>query len=129
MPNLQYLILTHNWVKDITPLESCKKLIYLELYWNDYIPDYTPLLECTALKDLNVSGTFADLEPLKQMTWLENLWANGCGVTESEYRELCDALPNTRIECRGGDYTSNGWRNVQGYYDMRDIMGLSYNSW
>ena len=129
MPNLEYLILTHNWVKDLTPLESCKKMIYLEIYWNDHIPDYTPLLQCTSLLDLNLSGSFADLEPIKQMTWLENLWANCRGVSDAEYRELQEALPNTHIEYRGGDYTSYGWRDVPRYFEMRDIMGLGYNHW
>ena len=129
MPNLKYLILTHNWVKDLTPLESCKKLVYLELYWNDWIPDYTPLQGCTALEDLNVSGTYADIEPLTKMTWLKNLWANRCNLTEAESQMLEDALPNTKVVSREGMYTGGGWREVQGYYDMRDIMGLPYNHW
>ena len=129
MPKLKYLILTHNWVKDLTPLSTCKELIYLELYWNDWIPDYTPLQGCTALKDLNVSGTFADIEPLMEMTWLENLWANRCNLTEAESRKLEEALPNTKVVSREGMYTGGGWRQVQGYYDMRDIMGLPYNHW
>lgn len=129
MPKLKYLILTHNWVKDLTPISTCKNMVYLEIYWNDHIPDYSPLVECTSLVDLNLSGSYADLEPIKQMTWLENLWATCRGVSESEYRELCEALPNTKIEYRGGDYTSYGWREVQGYFDMRDIMGLPYNHW
>lgn len=129
MPKLKYLILTHNWIKDLTPLSTCKNMVYLEIFWNDYIPDYSPLLECTSLVDLNLSGTYADLEPLKQMTWLKNLWANCRGVTEAEYQELAAALPNTHIEYTGGNYTSYGWREVQGYYDMRDIMGLPYNHW
>lgn len=129
MPNLKYLILTHNWIKDLSPISGCKNLVYLEIYWNDYIPDYTPLLGCTSLVDLNLSGSYADLEPLKQMTWLKNLWANCRGMTDAEYQELSAALPDTHIEYRGGDYTSYGWREVQGYYDMRDIMGLPYNHW
>ena len=129
MPNLEYLILTHNWVKDLTPLSTCKKLIYLELYWNDYIPDYTPLQGCTALKDLNVSGTYADIEPLFELTWLETLFANRCNLTEKESRMLEDALPDTKVVSREGMYTGGGWRQVQGYYDMRDIMGLPYNTW
>lgn len=129
MPNLKYLILTHNWIKDLTPISTCKNLVYLELYWNDYISDYTPLQGCTALEDLNISGTFASIEPLKEMTWLKNLWANCRGMSESGYQELSNALPNTHIEYKGGDYTSYGWREVQGYFDMRDIMGLPYNRW
>lgn len=129
MPNLQYLILTHNWLRDISPLSSCKKLVYLEIYWNQYVEDYTPLLGCTSLVDLNLSGTFADLEPLKQLTWVKNLWANCRNMTQAEYQELSEALPDTHIEYRGGDYTSYGWREVQGYFDMRDMMGLPYNHW
>ena len=129
MPNLKYLILTHNWIKDLTPISTCKKLEYLEIYWNEHIPDYTPLLGCTALKDLNLSGTYADPAPLQQMTWLENLWANATDFSAAEKQALVEALPNTRIEFTGGDYTSKGWRQVQGYYDMRDLMGLPYNTW
>ena len=129
MPKLKYLILTHNWVKDLTPLNTCKNLVYLELFWNDYIPDYTPLLGCTALEDLNISGTFADIEPLYQMTWLKNLWANCKGISAAEDAALKEALPNTTVMTTGGSYTTGGWRQTQGYYDMRDIMGLPYNHW
>ena len=129
MPNLKYLILTHNWVKDLTPLESCKKLVYLEMFWNDHIPDYSPILGCTALEDLNVSATWADIEPLYEMTWLKNLWANCKGITAKEDAALKEALPNTTVMTTGGSYTTGGWRQVQGYYDMRDIMGLPYNHW
>ena len=129
MPNLEYLILTHNWVTDLTPLESCKKLIYLELYWNDYIPDYSPLKGCTALQDLNVSGTYADIEPLMELTWLNNLWANLCGITKAEHEMLQNALPNTVVMTQEGRYTGGGWRQVQNYFNMRDIMGLPYNHW
>ena len=129
MPKLKYLILTHNWVKDLTPLNTCKNLVYLELFWNDHIPDYTPLLECTALEDLNISATWADIEPLYQMTWLKNLWANCKGISAAEDAALKEALPNTTVMTTGGSYTTGGWRQVQGYYDMRDIMGLPYNHW
>ena len=129
MPNLKYLILTHNWLRDITPLETCKNLVYLELYWNDYVEDYTPLLSCTALKDLNVSGTFADPAPLAQMTWLDNLWATQCGLTRMEEQMLTDALPDTNLKFGAIDYAAGGWRQVPGYFEMRDIMGLPYNTW
>lgn len=130
MPKLKYLILAHNWVRDISPLSTCKNLVYLELFWNKYVEDYTPLLECTTLEDLNISGTYADIEPIYQMTWLKNLWANQCGLTEAEQNTLRQRLPNTTISTIPyGDYTAGGWRQTQGYYDMRDIMGLPYNTW
>lgn len=129
MPNLKYLILTHNWIKDLTPISTCKNLVYLEIYWNDHIPDYTPLLGCTALKDLNVSGTFADPTPLAQMTWLDNLWATQTGWSSAEQKMLTEALPNTTLKFGAIDYSAGGWRQVPGYFEMRDIMGLGYNTW
>lgn len=129
MPNLKYLILTHNWIKDLTPISSCKNLIYLEIYWNKYIPDYSPLVGCTALKDLNLSGTYANPEPLYQMTWLENLWANQTDFTSAEKQKLSESLPNTTIHIAQADYTAGGWRDVPRYFEMRDIMGLGYNTW
>ena len=129
MPNLKYLILAPNWLRDLSPLSSCKNMVYLELFWNKYIEDSSPLVECTALKDLNISGTYADIEPLYQMTWLDNLWANGCGLSESEQAQLREHLPNTTVSTLVGDYTVGGWRQVPGYYAMRDLMGLPYNKW
>ena len=129
MPNLKYLILTHNWIKDLTPISTCKKLVYLEIFWNKHIPDYSPLLGCTSLKDLNLSGTYADPSALHGMTWLENLWANVTDFTSEEKQALVEALPNTHIEFNGGGYTTLGWRQLQTYFDMRDFMGLPYNTW
>ena len=63
------------------------------------------------------------------MTWLKNLWANCKGITAAEDAALKEALPNTTVMTTGGSYTTNGWRQVQGYYDMRDLMGLPYNTW
>ena len=129
MPKLKYLILTHNWVKDLSPISSCKNLIYLEIYWNKHIPDYSPLLGCTALKDLNLSGTYADPEPLYQMTWLENLWANQTTFSSAEKQKLYESLPNTTIYISTSDFTAGGWRQVPRYFEMRDMMGLPYNTW
>ena len=129
MPKLKYLILTHNWIKDLTPISTCKNLIYLEIYWNSHIPDYTPLLGCTALMDLNLSGTFADPEPLTQMTWLENLWATSTDFTEAQQQMLIDALPNTNLKFGQINYSAGGWRQVPRYFEMRDLMGLPYNRW
>lgn len=128
MPNLKYLIIADNWIKDITPISSCKNLIYLELFMNKHLKDYSPLLGCTALQDLNLSETYADPTPLAQMTWLKNLWVNNTGITKAERELLSESLPNTNIVFSGYT-TGNGWRKLQNYYDMRDIMGLGSNAW
>lgn len=129
MPELKYLILADNWLRDITPLSDCKNLIYLELFDNKYLADYSPLKGCTALQDLNISETYADLEPLKELTWLNNLWANICEITWPESIALQEALPNTTVMTQGGVHNGGGWRELQNYFDMRDIMGLPYNAW
>ena len=66
---------------------------------------------------------------LNYLTWLETLFANRCNLTEKESQMLENALPDTKVVSREGMYTGGGWRQVQGYYDMRDIMGLPYNTW
>lgn len=129
MPKLRFLILTHNWIKDLTPISTCKNLEYLEIYWNKHIPDYSPLVECTALRDLNLSGTYADPTPLYQMTWLETLWANQTTFSSEEQQKLKDSLPNTVVHIAQADYTAGGWRQVPRYFEMRDLMGLPYNTW
>lgn len=129
MPNLKYLILADNWLKDITPISSCKNLIYLELFINEHLDDVSPLLGCTSLQDLSVSDTYIDPEPLAEMTWLENLWINNVPLTEDQRTLLETSLPDTHIEFDAWFTTGNGWCQLQNYFDMRDIMGLPYNAW
>jgi len=130
MPNLKYLILADNWIRDLTPISSCKNLVYLELFINKWAnPDLTPLQGCTALEDLSISDTDMDPTPLCEMTWLKNLWVNNNPKAKAMREELTEALPNTRIEFDHGFTTGGGWRELQNYYDMRELMGLPANVW
>lgn len=124
MPKLKYLILAWSDVRDITPISNCKELIFLELD-NSPAPDFTPLLELKNLQDLNVGGTYADWRPLAEMTWLKNLWIceRPSGVMRAT---LTEALPNTHIEMDASYTVGNGWRKLQNYYDMRDMLGMYY---
>lgn len=125
MPNLQYLILTHTKVRNIEPLRNCKNLKFLELEYAA-IFDFSPLQECTALEDLNIGKTYADIEPLKELTWLKNLWMI---YRADDAYEMSLALPNTHIVCSGNGRTcDNGWRFLQNYYDMRDVLKMYYMS-
>lgn len=138
MPHLKYLILAWTCVEDITPLETCKELVYLEID-HDVIRDYTPLLGCTALEDLNINDQEwkVSIEPIKQMTWLKNLWA--CHRNYSEKMELIEALPDTRVVISNPPTTFSGstqrrtdglgWRNLENYYDMRDMLNEGSNGW
>ena len=125
MPKLQYLILAHTEVRTIEPLAGCKELKFLELD-HSTVRDFTPLLECTGLEDLNIGETFADIEPITQMTWLKNLWM--VGRSGAAYK-VVQALPETNVVYAGDATVASGWRNLSNYFAMRDILQMDYMSW
>ncbi len=126
MPDLEFLILAHTQVQYIEPISTCKKLKFLELDWSP-VRDLTPLLGCTALEDLNVGKVYADFTPVGKMTWLKNLWMVDCS-TAARY-QMTQALPNTKIMLSGAATVANGWRDLDNYYEMRDLLGMHYMSW
>lgn len=125
MPKLQYLILAHTEVRDVTPLANCKQLKFLELD-HSTVRDFTPLLECTGLEDLNIGETFADIEPITQMTWLQNLWMVG---RSGAAFKVVQALPDTNVVYAGDATVASGWRNLSNYFAMRDILSMEYMTW
>ena len=125
MPKLQFLILAHTEVRTIEPLANCKELKFLELDWST-VKDFTPLLECTGLEDLNIGNTYADLTPITQMTWLKNLWM--IGRSSAAYK-VTQALTDTNVVYAGDATVASGWRNLDNYFAMRDILKMEYMSW
>ena len=123
MPKLKYLILAWTEVQYIEPIRSCKNLIWLELD-NSCIRDYSPLVDCTALQDLNIGKTYCDITPITQMTWLKNLYMIFC--SGSAAWQCTQALPNTRVVLNGDATVGGGWRRLPNYYDMRDCLGMYY---
>ena len=128
MPHLKYFIVIDAPFMYIDSISTCKELIYLEFFWT-WINDFTPLLECTALEDLNLARTNGDPMVLKEMTWLKNLWIDGNDLTDAEKVELEAALPNTYIKYCYGLMAGNGWRDLPNYFAMRDLLGMPYNTW
>ena len=131
MPELKYLIIGETGITDITPLSTCKKLVYLEMF-TIQVTDLTPLQGCTALEDLNLGRVYdADPEPLTKMPWLKNVWwANvdgtyGRGASNAK-QVLTEALPNTQLKFNLEHPTSGGWRQLPNYYAQRDLMGMFY---
>lgn len=125
MPNLQYLIIAETQIIDISPLKDLKNLIYLEMFLTN-VTDISPLLGCTALQDLNMCFVpVLEYQPLLEMTWLKNLWWGGwlMRTYEAQFRE---ALPNTRLCHDSASSTGNGWRELDNYFAMRDILGMWY---
>lgn len=125
MPNLTYLILAHTAVRDIEPLRSCKNLKFLELDHTGVL-DFSPLQDCPALEDLNIGMTWNDVEPLKQVTWLKNLWM----ISRSNSApELIEALPDTNVVYAGTATVDSGWRDLPNYFAMRDMLKMFYMTW
>ena len=123
MPKLKYLILAWTEVQYIEPIRTCKNLVFLELD-NSCIRDYSPLVDCTALEDLNIGKTFCNIEPILEMTWLKNLYmifGNGGDAWRAS-----QALPDTRVVASGDATVGSGWRRLPNYYDMRDCLGMYY---
>lgn len=125
LPNLTYLILAHTSVRDITPLSTCKNLKFLEVDHTGVL-DFTPLLGCTALEDLNIGKTWNEVEPLKQMTWLKNLWMV---FRPNSAPEMIEALPNTNVVYGGSATVDSGWRDLPNYFAMRDELKMFYMTW
>ena len=122
MPNLKYLIIADCNISDLSPLMNHQSLIYLEAFINP-ITDYSPLLTCTNLQDLNICFTYGDMAPLLQMNWLKRLWWS---PYRPEKFALKEALPNTEINYTTTGSTAGGWRTGELYYEMRDYLGMSY---
>ena len=93
--------------------------------------DYSPLLGCTGLEDLNLGYTYGDPAPIAKMTWLRNLWWGGIHHVpwyrgEDPAALLRQGLPNTKLMFYAGSSTGLGWRELPHYYEMRDRIGMYY---
>lgn len=130
MPHLKYLILGDTPISDLTPLSGLKELIYLEAFSTEVV-DYSPLLGCTALQDLNIGTTFGDPTPLQQMPWLHNLYWYGTKWNlplHEQAMQLASQLPDTNVVLNGSRNIGGGWRQLPNYYVFRDyIGGIFYN--
>ena len=123
MPNLKYLILAETGISDLTPLTDHKNLIYLELFLSK-VKDYSPLVTCKALEDLNLCYTQGDYKPIAEITWLKRLWWSGSWKARTKLPEL---MPDSvYMEFLSMSSTGRGWREGQNYYDMRDFIGMEY---
>ena len=72
--DLEFLILSHNNITDISILGEMPHLQYLEIFRNN-ITDISPLANCPELIDLNITITkVTDLTPLDACPNLERLW-------------------------------------------------------
>lgn len=129
MPKLKYLILADTRVRDITPLTGLKDLVFVELFLTA-VKDYSPLLTCPALEDLNLCYTHGDPEPVTRITWLKRLWWSGDWKARAKYGDVFrENNPEGVFNFTTGSSTGEGWREGKHYYAMRDLVGMSYMTW
>lgn len=124
MPNLKYLILAWTEVQYIEPIRTCKNLVFLELD-NSCIRDLSPLVDCTALEDLNLGNTWCDITPVTKMPWLKNVYM----ILRGNAGVVGAALPDTRVVTSNDPDAATvgyGWRRLPNYYAMRDCLHAPY---
>ena len=114
MPDLEVAILAINYWTDASPLASCTKLEYLEMF-NTNCRDLTPLAGLKNLKHLNIGWlmNLKDITPLYGLTQLERLWIGSSqynSIPREQLREIREKLPNTEINTTTENPTEEGWR-------------------
>ncbi len=112
MPDLEAAILAMNCWSDLTPLENCEKLNYLEIQ-TGAVNDLRPLAKLKNLRHLNICYDFAlhDISPLYELTQLERLWI-GCytPIPAEQVEQMKKCAPNCEIDTDVIDPTSGTWR-------------------
>lgn len=131
MPKLQYLTLGETPVSDISAMAGLENLVFLELFLTK-VQDYSPLLSCPNLRDLNISYAIPkDMTVLCQLKQVKHMHLKGLWQDEWK-QQLMQALPETTFVFAGtGDISStgDGWRKLENYYRMRDILDMPYMSY
>lgn len=124
-PKLQVVILTLTNISDLSPLEDCMDLEFLEIHGSG-VGDLSPLADKTKLEYLNIANlrNLTDLSPLYGLKQLKIVRI--CGTTFTHIRQedvaaLKAELPDTFVSDYGGDPNSSGnWRfNADGSYTDR----------
>lgn len=128
MPHLRFLIIGDTMVSDLSPLQNCYELYYIEMFICK-VTDISPLLDKTTLKHLNVSRTRVDVSQICQMTWLDRLFWMDPWITGEEQQRIRDSLPNTDVTFYYEDDSSVNylWRNDDSYREMRDNLDMPYH--
>jgi len=123
MPKLKYLILAWTNVKYIEPIRNCKELIFIELD-NSAIRDIAPLADCPKLEDLNIGNAWPEVDGILGMTWLKNVYM--IFGSRGDAWKISQAIPGARVVTSGTATVGAGWRRMQNYYDMRDMLHAPY---
>ena len=99
LKELRIAVLSITLLNDLTPIENCTKLFYLEA-GNTKISDLSPLAKCTNLQHLNVGTCFdvTDISPLYDLD-LKRLWlGSGDPVPSDQVAKMQELHPGIEID-------------------------------
>ena len=109
MPKLKAIIVSGSIIRDLTPVENCKDLEFLELSNCGLLTDLSPLSGCESLKRLNISYTHVeDLSPLDDLP-LECFVYVKPRASEEELARFREVHPQCLTQYEGNEY-GTPWR-------------------
>lgn len=131
LKDLQVLILADNTIRDASPLGNLENLVYLELFINPYIEDFSFLGRLTRLRDLNLCYCryLDNLDFLDSLPELSFLMYKRTAVPEEEQLRWQEARPDVKMVFYDGDpeSTGSGWRQTGRNQMIRTAFSHWYN--
>ena len=116
MPNLEVAVIAMNPIRDLSPLEDCPHLEYLETQTTS-VTDLSPLANLKELRHLNICKLegLTDISPLYNNPDLMRLWI-GCvtPIPAEQVAHMREIAPDCEIDTEVVDPTTGNWR-VTGY--------------
>ncbi len=144
MPELEVLIIAMDGFRDISFLDNCPKLEYLEIFSTD-ISDLTPLADKKNLRHLNICcmPKLTDISPLYELPDLERLWIGSeTPIPAEQVEHMKSVAPYCEINTTVADPTlEGGWRFtrydpeepkywwVPRYELLREQIGYNYQEY
>ena len=139
LKKLKVLILADLNLENIDALAELTELEYLELFIENQVQDFSPLANCTKMKDINLCYCryLTDLSFLDSMPDLENGWfSQGIEqIPKEEQERVIAEHPNCHFEFRNNRYsTGDGWRAVDRNVGIRKAFAnwpkvVNFNAW
>ena len=134
MPKLEICIVSGSQVEDISYFANCPELQWLELVWCGYVKDLSGLENCKKLAYLNICYTqVKDLSPLDDCP-LERFMYYVPKVDSAQQQEFIDKHPDCWTNFDGENPYVLGWRyNDQGYtwcdmyLKVREVFDYAHN--
>ena len=126
MTDLQILILADDQLTNADQLANLHNLIFLELFMNDQLEDFSFLNEMPKLRDLNLCycRKLDTLEFLNNMPELEFMLVKFTGLDTDYYNSWKEKRPDTHMVFWDGDKesTGSGWRDTPRNHMIRSAF-------